>query len=49
MEQATEVRKRPDPGVGMERTPPLYLQPGQTIQLGITGLVEQRQELVATD
>lgn len=31
------------PGVGMGQKPPVYLRPGQTITLGITGLGEQRQ------
>ncbi|MET4262406.1 2,4-diketo-3-deoxy-L-fuconate hydrolase [Bradyrhizobium sp. S3.12.5] len=34
------------PGVGMGRTPPLYLRAGQRIQLGITGLGAQEQLLV---
>ncbi len=34
------------PGVGMGQKPPLYLRPGQTIQLGIQGLGEQRQRTV---
>lgn len=35
------------PGVGMARKPPLYLKPGQTMRLGIEGLGEQTQQLVA--
>ena len=35
-------------GVGLGQKPnPVYLKPGQTIRLGITGLGEQRQKLVA--
>lgn len=34
------------PGVGMGHKPPVYLQSGQTIQLGIAGLGEQRQRTV---
>ena len=36
------------PGVGMGRKPePVYLHPGQTMRLGITGLGEQRQRVTA--
>ncbi|KXS36937.1 fumarylacetoacetate hydrolase family protein [Modicisalibacter tunisiensis] len=35
------------PGVGMGQTPPTYLRAGQTIRLGIDGLGEQRQRVVA--
>ena len=36
------------PGVGMGRKPdPVYLRPGQTMRLGITGLGEQAQRTVA--
>jgi len=35
------------PGVGLGQKPPLYLKPGQTMRLGITGLGEQRQTTVA--
>jgi 2-keto-4-pentenoate hydratase/2-oxohepta-3-ene-1,7-dioic acid hydratase in catechol pathway len=36
------------PGVGMGMKPtPVFLQPGQTMRLGIDGLGEQRQKLVA--
>jgi 2-keto-4-pentenoate hydratase/2-oxohepta-3-ene-1,7-dioic acid hydratase in catechol pathway len=31
------------PGVGMGQKPPVYLQPGQTMRLGVEGLGEQRQ------
>lgn len=35
------------PGVGMGQKPqPIYLQPGQTLRLGIEGLGEQRQQTV---
>lgn len=35
------------PGVGMGQTPPLYLKAGDVIRLGIAGLGEQRQRVVA--
>lgn len=35
------------PGVGHGQRPPLYLRPGQTMRLGIAGLGEQRQRVVA--
>ena len=35
------------PGVGMGQKPPVYLKPGQTMQLGIEGLGEQRQNVRA--
>ncbi|MEA2755341.1 MAG: hypothetical protein QOJ54_1630 [Aliidongia sp.] len=35
------------PGVGMGMKPPSYLKPGDQIRLGITGLGEQRQRVVA--
>ncbi|MBZ9568980.1 MULTISPECIES: fumarylacetoacetate hydrolase family protein [Modicisalibacter] len=35
------------PGVGMGQTPPTYLRAGQTMRLGIDGLGEQRQRVVA--
>jgi ureidoglycolate lyase len=36
------------PGVGLGQKPePIYLKPGQTMQLGIEGLGEQRQRLVS--
>lgn len=34
-------------GVGMGRTPPDYLKPGDVMRLGVEGLGEQRQEVVA--
>ncbi|MGH9534040.1 MAG: fumarylacetoacetate hydrolase family protein [Terriglobales bacterium] len=34
------------PGVGYGQKPPVYLRPGQTIRLGVTGLGEQRQRTV---
>jgi 2-keto-4-pentenoate hydratase/2-oxohepta-3-ene-1,7-dioic acid hydratase in catechol pathway len=37
------------PGVGMGQKPPVYLKPGDTITLGIDGLGEQRQHVVAAD
>lgn len=35
------------PGVGMARTPPRYLQPGDSVVLGADGLGEQRQTILA--
>jgi 2-keto-4-pentenoate hydratase/2-oxohepta-3-ene-1,7-dioic acid hydratase in catechol pathway len=35
------------PGVGMGKKPPRYLQAGDTVALGIAGLGEQRQRVVA--
>ncbi|MEY8120493.1 fumarylacetoacetate hydrolase family protein [Falsihalocynthiibacter sp. BN13B15] len=35
------------PGVGMGMKPPKYLRPGDVVTLGISGLGEQRQEVVA--
>jgi 2,4-didehydro-3-deoxy-L-rhamnonate hydrolase len=35
------------PGVGMGFDPPVWLQPGDTIELGISGLGTQRQRVVA--
>ena len=35
------------PGVGMGLTPPVYLKPGDTMELGITGLGTQRQHVIA--
>lgn len=37
------------PGVGMGMKPPVYLEPGQTMTLGIEGLGRQSQRLVAFD
>ncbi|WP_422366006.1 fumarylacetoacetate hydrolase family protein [Pelagibius sp.] len=37
------------PGVGMGQNPPTYLNPGDSMQLGIEGLGEQRQHVVAGD
>jgi 2-keto-4-pentenoate hydratase/2-oxohepta-3-ene-1,7-dioic acid hydratase in catechol pathway len=34
-------------GVGIGRKPPVFLQPGQTVRLGVEGLGEQRQRVVA--
>ncbi len=34
-------------GVGMGRTPPEYLKPGDVLDLGIEGLGRQRQEIIA--
>ena len=35
------------PGVGLGQKPPVYLRPGQTMRLGITGLGIQQQRTVA--
>jgi 2,4-didehydro-3-deoxy-L-rhamnonate hydrolase len=35
------------PGVGLGQKPPVYLRPGQTITLGIDGLGQQRQRVLA--
>jgi 2-keto-4-pentenoate hydratase/2-oxohepta-3-ene-1,7-dioic acid hydratase in catechol pathway len=35
------------PGVGMGRTPPVFLRVGDTVTLGIAGLGVQRQEVIA--
>ena len=35
------------PGVGAGRKPPVFLRPGNVMRLGITGLGEQRQKVVA--
>ena len=35
------------PGVGMGASPPTYLQPGDVVELGISGLGRQRQNVVA--
>ncbi|GJD95991.1 fumarylacetoacetate hydrolase family protein [Methylobacterium iners] len=37
------------PGVGMARKPPRFLKSGEVVSLGITGLGEQRQRVVAFD
>jgi 2-keto-4-pentenoate hydratase/2-oxohepta-3-ene-1,7-dioic acid hydratase in catechol pathway len=37
------------PGVGLGQKPPVYLRPGNTMMLGIEGLGEQRQRVVASD
>lgn len=37
------------PGVGMGQQPPTYLKPGQEMRLGIDGLGEQRQRVVADE
>ena len=37
------------PGVGMGQKPPVFLRPGDRIHLGIEGLGEQRQKVVACD
>lgn len=35
------------PGVGLGQSPPVFLKPGNTVRLGIDGLGEQRQGVVA--
>jgi 2-keto-4-pentenoate hydratase/2-oxohepta-3-ene-1,7-dioic acid hydratase in catechol pathway len=35
------------PGVGMGRKPPQYLKPGDVVELGIEGLGQQRQTVIA--
>ncbi len=35
------------PGVGMGFSPPVWLQPGDVVELGITGLGQQRQRVLA--
>ncbi len=35
------------PGVGMGQTPPLYLKPGDRMELGIAGLGQQNQDVIA--
>lgn len=35
------------PGVGMGMKPPRYLKPGEVVELGIEGLGQQRQEVIA--
>lgn len=37
------------PGVGLGKTPPSYLKPGDSMRLGITGLGEQEQQVFAWD
>jgi 2-keto-4-pentenoate hydratase/2-oxohepta-3-ene-1,7-dioic acid hydratase in catechol pathway len=34
------------PGVGMGHTPPIWLQPGDVMELGIDGLGSQRQRVL---
>lgn len=34
------------PGVGMGRQPPVYLKPGDVLELGVEGLGTQRQEII---
>lgn len=36
-------------GIGMSQTPPVYLKPGDVMTLGVEGLGEQRQVVVAWD
>jgi 2-keto-4-pentenoate hydratase/2-oxohepta-3-ene-1,7-dioic acid hydratase in catechol pathway len=35
------------PGVGLGQKPPVFLQPGNQIRLGVDGLGEQRQRVTA--
>ena len=37
------------PGVGMGQRPPIYLGAGNVVRLGIEGLGQQRQRVVAYD
>lgn len=37
------------PGVGLGMKPPQYLKPGDVVELGITGLGQQRQNVIADD
>lgn len=37
------------PGVGLGQKPPRFLKPGDVVELGIEGLGEQRQEVIADD
>jgi 2,4-diketo-3-deoxy-L-fuconate hydrolase len=37
------------PGVGLGQKPPVYLRPGNTMRLGVDGLGEQRQRVVASE
>jgi 2-keto-4-pentenoate hydratase/2-oxohepta-3-ene-1,7-dioic acid hydratase in catechol pathway len=37
------------PGVGLGQKPPVYLRPGNIMELGIDGLGQQRQEVVASE
>ena len=37
------------PGVGMGRKPPVFLQPGDVVRLGVQGLGEQRQPVCAAN
>jgi 2-keto-4-pentenoate hydratase/2-oxohepta-3-ene-1,7-dioic acid hydratase in catechol pathway len=36
-------------GVGLGMNPPLYLKAGDVVELGITGLGESRQQVIAYD
>ena len=36
------------PGVGLGQKPPIYLRPGQQMRLGIAGLGEQNQRVIAS-
>jgi 2,4-diketo-3-deoxy-L-fuconate hydrolase len=37
------------PGVGLGQKPPRYLRPGDEIRLGVEGLGEQHQQVVADE
>jgi 2-keto-4-pentenoate hydratase/2-oxohepta-3-ene-1,7-dioic acid hydratase in catechol pathway len=37
------------PGIGMGQNPPVFLRPGNRVRLGISGLGEQRQRVVADE
>ena len=46
LEPGTVISTGTPPGVGLGFDPPVYLQVGQTMRLGVDGLGEQRQRLV---
>ena len=46
LEPGTVISTGTPPGVGLGFDPPKYLEPGQTMRLGVDGLGEQRQKLV---
>jgi 2-keto-4-pentenoate hydratase/2-oxohepta-3-ene-1,7-dioic acid hydratase in catechol pathway len=35
------------PGVGLERKPPVFLRPGNSIHLGVQALGDQRQKVIS--
>jgi 2-keto-4-pentenoate hydratase/2-oxohepta-3-ene-1,7-dioic acid hydratase in catechol pathway len=46
MEPGDLINTGTPPGVGMGHTPPVWLAPGDVIELGITGLGRQRQQVL---